>query len=79
MKKAIQKLQKVYPKLTVMGIFHCPFLLFNLFTLRQGVFFYVSLRCGIVCLQKKFCKKAESYLWDWLGIIIVSERVNLLR
>ena len=39
MKKAIQKLQKVYPKLTVRGIFHCPFLLFNLFTLREGCFF----------------------------------------
>lgn len=59
MKKAIQKLQKVYPKLTVRGIFYCPFLLFNLFTLRQGVFFLCQFAMWNCLFTKKFLKESR--------------------
>lgn len=59
MKKAIQKLQKVYPKLTVRGIFHCPFLLFNLFTLRQAVFFFMSVCDVELSVYKKIFEREQ--------------------
>lgn len=60
MKKAIQKLQKVYPKLTVRGIFHCPFLLSNLFTLRQGGVLFVMSVCDVeLSVYKKIFEREQ--------------------
>ncbi len=58
MKKAIQKLQKVYPKLTVRGIFHCPFLFLICSHSARECFF--MLVCDVeLSVYKKILKESR--------------------